>query len=96
MKKYDITLTGHYERTISIYADSPQDAKRKTEIVLFDTDLFNFTDEDFVRGEAAITDGDREELKEEETEKGCMEYEECSDCPYFCPVCQECMYEGEE
>ena len=39
MKKYDVTLRGHYEKTISVYADSPEEAKKKTEIVLFDTCL---------------------------------------------------------
>ncbi len=31
-----------------------------------------------------------------ETEGGGFENEDCSDCPYFCPVCGECMYEGED
>ena len=94
MKKYDVTLRGHYEKTISVYADSPEEAKKKTEIVLFDTDLIDFSDDDFVCGEADITehseDGldytDEEELSEEDN---------CSDCLYFCPVCGECLYEDE-
>ena len=72
MKKYDVTLTAHYEKTISVCAESAEQAKAKTEIILFDTDLINFTDE-----EEAIED------------------ERCSDCPYFCPVCGECMCEDE-
>lgn len=39
MKKYDVTLTAHYEKTISVYADSPEQAKEKTEIILFDSDI---------------------------------------------------------
>ena len=77
MKKYDVTLTAHYEKTISVCAESAEQAKAKTEIILFDTDLINFADEDFVCGEAKIED------------------ERCSDCPYFCPVCGECMCEDE-
>ena len=92
MKKYDVTLTAHYEKTISIYAESPEQAKEKTQIILFDTDVIDFTDDDFVCGEAAITehsedglcDTDNEELSEEES---------CSGCPYLCPVCGECMCE---
>ena len=38
MKKYDVTLTAHYEKTISVYAESPEDAKRKMELILFDTE----------------------------------------------------------
>ena len=76
MKKYDVTLTAHYEKTISVCAESAEQAKAKTEIILFDTDLINFTDEDFICGEAKIN-------------------ESCSDCPYFCPVCGECMCEDE-
>ena len=66
MKKYDVTLTAHYQKTVSVYAESPEQAKEKTKIILFDTDLINFT-----------------------------ENEDCSDCPYFCPVCGECMYEDD-
>lgn len=43
------------KKTISVYADSPEEAKKKTEIVLFDTDLIGFSDDDFVCGEADIT-----------------------------------------
>ena len=54
MKKYDVTLTGHFEKTVSIYADSPEQAAEKLRIILFDTDLITFSDEDFVCGEADI------------------------------------------
>lgn len=66
MKKYDVTLTGHYEKTVSVCADSPEDAKRKIEIVLFDTDLIDFSDEDFIGGEAAIEVEAEEAAKEKE------------------------------
>lgn len=62
MKKYDVTLTAHYEKTISVYADSPEQAKEKTEIILFDTDLIDFTDDDFVCGEAAVAEGNENGL----------------------------------
>ena len=26
MKKFEVTLTGHYEKTISVYAESPEQA----------------------------------------------------------------------
>lgn len=26
---------------------------------------------------------------------GLSEEDDCSDCPYFCPVCGECMYEDD-
>ena len=56
MKKYDVTLTAHYRKTVSVYAESPEQAKEKTKIILFDTDLINFTDDGFVCGEADITE----------------------------------------
>lgn len=56
MKKYDVTLTAHYQKTVSVYAESSEQAKEKTKIILFDTDLINFTDDDFVCGEADITE----------------------------------------
>ena len=72
MKNYDVTLTAHYEKTVSVCADSPEQAAEKVKIILFDTDLIEFSDE--------------EELSEED---------DCSDCPYFCPVCGKCLYEDE-
>ena len=62
MKKYDVTLTAHYQKTVSVYAESPEQAKEKTKIILFDTDLINFTDDDFVCGEADITEQSEDSL----------------------------------
>lgn len=95
MKKYDVTLRGHYEKTISVYADSPEEAKKKTEIVLFDTDLIDFSDKDFVCGEADITESLEDGCEGNADEDSGLENENCSECPYFCSVCQECMYEDE-
>ena len=95
MKKFEVTLTGHYEKTISVYADSPEQAAEKVKIILFDTDLIDFSDEDFVCGGADIQDADEDGCEEHAAENGDMEDDCCSDCPYFCPVCGECMYEDE-
>ena len=57
MKKYDVTLTAHYEKTISVCAESAEQAKAKTEIILFDTDLINFTDEDFAAIREKVSSG---------------------------------------
>ena len=46
MKKYAVTLTGHYEKTISVYADTPEQAAEKVKIILFDTDLISFSEEE--------------------------------------------------
>lgn len=95
MKKYDVTLTGHYEKTISVYAESPEEAKEKTKIILFDTDLIQFSDEDFVCGEANISEENEGDFEDNEFTDEDMEDEDCSGCPYFCPVCGECLYEDE-
>ena len=92
MKQYNVTLTGHFEKTVSIYADSPEQAAEKLRIILFDTDLVKFTEADFVCGEADIADADKTEPEETDIEDECLEHEECSGCPYYCPVCGECMY----
>ena len=92
MKKYDVTLTAHYRKTVCVYAENPEQAKEKTKIILFDTDLINFTDDDFVCGEADITEQSENGL-DGAGENTLQENEDCSDCPYFCPVCGECMYE---
>ena len=94
LKKYDVTLTAHYRKTVCVYAESPEQAKEKTKIILFDTDLINFTDDDFVCGEADITE-QREDGLDGAGENTPQENEDCSDCPYFCPVCGECMYEDD-
>ena len=94
LKKYDVTLTAHYRKTVSVYAESPEQAKEKTKIILFDTDLINFTDDDFVCGEADITE-QREDGLDGAGENTLQENEDCSDCPYFCPVCSEGMYEDD-
>ncbi len=94
MKKYDVTLTAHYEKTISVCAESAEQAKAKTEIILFDTDLINFIDEDFICGEAKINES-CEDGAEDTDEEEANEDECCSDCPYFWPVCGECMCEDE-
>lgn len=95
MKKYAVVLRGHYEKTISVYADSPEEVKKKIEIILFDTDLIDFSDEDFVCGEADITECLEDDCEENADGDTCPSYEDCSDCPYFCPVCGECVYEDE-
>ena len=90
MKQYDVTLTGHYEKTISVYADSPEQAAEKLKIILFDTDLIDFSDEDFVCGEADIGGSRRGRRKEidpsDDEEDECLKHEDCSECPYFCPM----------
>lgn len=60
----------------------------------FDTDLINFTDDGFVCGEADITEQSEDGL-DGVGENTLQENEDCSDCPYFCPVCGECMYEDD-
>lgn len=94
MKNYDVTLTAHYEKTVSVCADSPEQAAEKVKIILFDTDLIEFFDEDFVCGEAKINES-CEDGAEDSDEEEANEDECCSDCLYFCPVCGECLYEDE-
>ena len=96
MKKYDVTLTAHYEKTISVYAENPEQAKEKTQIILFDTDLIDFTDDDFVCGEADITDAEENADETAQDDDPCLEHEDCSDCPYYCPMCGECRHEDED
>ncbi|NBI69968.1 hypothetical protein D3Z50_02565 [Clostridiaceae bacterium] len=90
MKQYEITLTGHFEKTVSIYADSPEQAAEKLKIVLFDTDLIAFSDEDFVCGEADIKDENEDGCEENAAEDEDMEDVCCSDCPCFRMMCKGC------
>ena len=45
-------------------------------------------------GEVDITE-QREDGLDGAGENTPQENEDCSDCPYFCPVCGECMYEDD-
>ena len=81
MKNYDVTLTAHYQKTVSVYSESPEQAKEKTKIILFDTNLIDFTDDDFVCGEANITEQSEDGL-DVAGENTLQENEACSDCPY--------------
>lgn len=94
MKQYDVTLTGHFEKTVSIYADSPEQAVEKLKIILFDTDLIQFTDKDFVCGEADIKDESEGGGEEYSAKNGELEGACCSDCLCFCPMYGECCCGG--
>ena len=94
LKQYDVTLTGHFEKTVSIYADSPEQAAEKLKIILFDTDLIQFSDKDFVCGEADIKDENEDGGEENAAENEDMEDVCCPDCPCFCPMCGECCCGG--
>jgi len=89
MKKYEVTIVAHYEKTISVYADKPEQAKKTIENVLFNTDLIDFKEENFVRGEAIINDPC--ENDDESFDDDC-----CSECAYWCPVCGNCLCEDED
>lgn len=93
MKNYDVTLTGHYEKTISVRAKTPAHAREKIETILFDTDLIDFTDDDFICGEATITDPYENECEENDES---LTDDCCSGCAYQCPVCGNCLYEDED
>ena len=93
MKKYDVTLAAHYEKSISVYAATPAHAREKIETILFDTDLIDFSDEDFICGEATINDPCEDSYEENDESLGddC-----CSECAYWCPVCGNCLCEDED
>ena len=99
MKKYAVTLTGHYEKTISVYADTTEQAAEKVKIKNKETIQFRMNEpEESI--EAKIEDVDKEDGKEKDTpdeeEAECMNHEDCSGCPYLCPACGECLCEYED
>ncbi|MCD7827257.1 MAG: hypothetical protein LUG85_01795 [Clostridiales bacterium] len=100
MKKYDVTLTGHYKKTIAVYAKSPEQAAEKVRIILCNTDLIDFSDEDFDYGEADIQEADEDRTAENRADDECenenIEDDCCWECPYFCPVRGECRLEDED
>ncbi len=91
MKKYDVTLTAHYRKTVSVYAEAPT-GKGKDKNYPVRYRPYQLTDDGFVCGEADITEQSEDGL-DGAGENTLQENTDCSDCPYFCPVCGECMYE---
>ena len=55
-----------------LFNESAEQAKAKTEIILFDTDLINFTDEDFICGEAKINESCEGTFEKAEFEAGAI------------------------
>ena len=90
MNKYEVILTGHYEKTVTVNAETPAHAREKIETILFDTDLINFADDDFVCGEATITAPYEDDPEEND---GSLADDCCSECAYLCPVCGNCLCE---
>lgn len=96
MNKYEITLTAQYEKTVTVYAETPAHAREKIETILFDTDLIDFTDDDFVCGEVNICDVNECEYCGNIPDPDDEPLPECSACAYACPRCGACMCEDEE
>lgn len=88
MKEYKAKLNAHYGKTISIYADDPEQAAEKLKTVLFDTDAVQFTEEDFVHGKADITDAHKQSTKEMESKDRFLKDGCCSDCLCQCAICR--------
>ena len=85
MKKYDVTMTAHYEKRIFVFADSPEDARRKMEAILRDTNLIVFEDDDFVGGESDIKESPDDFWSEPKREKDRRKKINDMYCPYFQP-----------
>ena len=96
MNKYKINMTAHYKKTVTIYAKSPAHAREKMETILFDTDLIDFTDDDFISGEAVVTDANENDCEYIAVESEYIPDEDCSECAYCCPVCGSCMCKDED
>ena len=98
MKKYDVILTGHYQKRISVYGNSPQEVKEKMEMILTDTDLIHFDNEDFMQGEAAIvipeTEVSEEDFEESEFPDDEFEDDSFSECNGCCVRCDRPMGEA--
>lgn len=88
MKEYKAKLNAHYGKTISIYADDPEQAAKKLKTVLFDTDAVQFSEEDFVHGKADITDAHKQNTKEMESKDRFLKDGCCSDCLCQCVICR--------
>ncbi len=60
MKKYDVLLRTEYEKQFFVYAENEEEAREKVETLLFDTNAITFGDENFMGGEAEITEKQEE------------------------------------
>ena len=50
MKKYDVLLRADYEKLFFVYAESEEEARKKVEILLFDTNAITFGNKNFMGG----------------------------------------------
>ncbi len=92
MKKYEITIAAYYEKTIPIHAETPSQANDMIKAILFNTDLIKFSEDDFICGEAVISDLYEDDYDEDDKSD---ENDICIKCPDCCPLCGCCLL-GEE
>lgn len=88
MKKYEVTITRQYEKTISVNANCAIEAKEKIENVLTDTDLIKFFDEEICSENVSVFDENGNMVIDNDND-----YDDCSECIYCCQVCNECIYD---
>ena len=93
MKKYDVTLTAHMKRPFP-FVRRVQNRQSKDRNYPVRYRPYQLYDDGFVCGEADITEQSEDGL-DGAGENTLQENTDCSDCPYFCPVCGECMYEDD-
>ncbi|MCI8783397.1 MAG: hypothetical protein HFG84_08265 [Dorea sp.] len=88
MKEYHVKLNAHYEKPLTIYADSPEQAAEKLKNILFDSNAIQFSEEDFACGEAVITDSCKGSPQESGIKNEALKNSCCSGCTLQRPVCK--------
>ena len=93
MKIYDVNVTGKYKKSMVVLAENAEEAKEKVSMILFETDLLEFDDEDFFRGDVDISERKTTQRLDCDEENDEEDDEPCCICKCRCPVCGECLYD---
>ena len=96
MKKYEVKVSEHYEKTVMVQAKTLEQAREIVGLMFFSTDIIASKQEDFAYGEVSVKI--LNEQADDEEKNVLMEKmpEDCSLCEDLCPVCGTCTYDCEE
>lgn len=93
-KPYEVRITFEYQRVEIVHASSPEKAIEKMKMVVCDTDLIQFKDEDDLM-ECKVTIDGEDDIKTYPDDPNFVK-EWCEECIFDYPNCDRCLCdEGE-
>lgn len=93
MKPYDVRVTFQYQKLVTIQAKTEEEALEKMKMVVCETDLMRFEEDDLISCDVKVEGGNMTEGQYKETD---ICEESCKECVFECLVCGGCLCAGEE